>query len=201
MYGTSPEYDLYWDYYYDYPAMVQKIKNTAAANGFVGEYHADELTWRTEYKEDQPWTYTPVVANKYFIRAALMHLGMDIDIGLGSGYFIIREVCTTMAGAEPVDLPIEIQSTATNIVSYTFTLPDGGYLVALWTDGTAVEDDPGIETSLIIPGVSASEVIGIDVLNSLEQELVTETENGDLIISKLLVKDYPILIKFIDATP
>ncbi len=28
MYGTSPEYELYQDYYYDYPAMVQRIKDT-----------------------------------------------------------------------------------------------------------------------------------------------------------------------------
>jgi len=200
MYGTSPEYDLYKDYYYEYPAMVQRIKETAAANGFVGEYRADELTWRTPYNAipDQPWVYSPIAANKYFSRAALMHLGMDIDVGLGSGYFLTRNLCTAVAGAEPVNLPIEIQSTAANIVSYTFSLPDGDYLVGLWTDGIAVEDDPGIETTLTIPGLSASEVIGIDILNGFEQELITETENGDLVINNLLVKDYPIIIRLSD---
>jgi hypothetical protein len=201
MYGASPEYDLYRNYYYNYPAMVQRIKDTAAAHGFVGEYHADELTWRTEYKEDQPWVYTPITANKYFGRAAIMHLGMDIDIGLGSGYYIIRRLSTVMAGAEPVDLPIEIQSSATNIVSYSFTLPDGDYLVGLWTNGIAVDDDPGIETTVTVPGVSASEVTGIDIMNGLEQELITEMENGNLVISNLLVRDYPLIIKLSDSTP
>jgi hypothetical protein len=203
MYGTSPEYDLYKDYYYGYPAMVQKIKDTAAANGFVGEYHADELTWSTPYNAipDQPWVYSPIVANKYFSRGALMHLGMDIYIGLGSYYFLVPNLCTAMAGAQPVSVPIEIQSTAENIVSYTFSLPNGDHLIALWTDGIAVEFDPGIETSLTIPGFSAGEAIGIDILNGLEQELITETENGDLLIRNLLIKDYPILIKVINATP
>jgi len=200
MYGTSPEYELYEDYYYGYPAMVDLIKDTAAANGFVGEYHADELTWRTQHYAvpDQPWVYTWITASKYFGRAAIMHLGTDIDIGLGSGYLVTRNLCTVMAGAEPVNLPIEIQSPATNIVSYTFSLPDGGYLVALWTDGIAVEDDPGIESPLTIPGFSASEVVGIDILNSFEQGLITETENGDLVIHNLLVKDYPIIIHLSD---
>ena len=127
-----------------------------------------------------------------------MHLGMDIDVGLGTGYFVTRNLCTAVAGAEPVNLPIEIQSAATNIVSYTFSLPDGDYLVALWTDGIAVEDDPGIETTLTIPCLSASKVTCIDILNGFEQELISETENGDLVINNLLVKDYPIIILLSD---
>lgn len=199
-YGESPENEETVDYYYGYPAMVEEIKATAAANGFVGEYHADELSWRTSAGGGSLRGYSIVVANKYFSRAAIMHLGMDIDIGATGPYFLLRNLCTVMSGAEPVNLPIEIQSTATNIVSYTFSLDDGGYLVALWTDGIAVDDDPGIETTVTIPGFSASEVIGIDILNSLEQELITETVNGNLIISSLLVKDYPILIELIDAS-
>jgi hypothetical protein len=197
MYGTSPEYDVYRNYYSNYPAFVQRIKDTAAANGFVGEYHADELSWNTPNNAiaDQPWVYTPITANKYFSRAAIMHLGMDIDIGLGSGFYVIRRLSTLMAGAEPAELPIEIQSTATNILSYTFTLPDGSYMVGLWTNGIASEFDPGIETTVTVPGFSASEVIGIDILSNLEQELITETENGDLVIRNLLVKDYPIILR------
>jgi hypothetical protein len=54
---------------------------------------------------------------------------------------------------------------------------------------------------LTIPGFSASEAIGIDALYGLEQELIPETDNGNLIIRNLLVKDYPIIIKFIDTAP
>ncbi len=129
-----------------------------------------------------------------------MHLGMGVDVGLGSGYFLIGNLSTAMAGAEPADLTIEIQTTAEKLVSYTFSLPEDGHLVALWTDGIAVDDDPGVDTTLTIPGFSASEVIGLDIMNSLEQELITETENGNLVIPNLLVKDYPILIRLSDTT-
>ena len=38
-------------------------------------------------------------------------------------------------------------------------------------------------------------VIGIDVLNGFEQELIAETENGNLVVRDLLVKDYPIILR------
>ena len=203
MYGTSPAYDLYKDYYYGYPAMVQKIKDVATAHGFTGEYQADEIGWATPANavSDQPWVYSPTVAAKYFGRGILMHRGMDVGVGLGNANDLVRNLCTVMAGVNPVSLPIQIQSEATNIVSYTFSLPDGGYLVGLWADGEAVENDPGVEASLTIPGLSARETIGIDILYGLKQELIFETGNGDLIIRNLLIKDYPTIIEFIDTTP
>jgi len=68
----------------------------------------------------------------------------------------------------------------------------------LWTNGEAVEDHPGMSATLAIAGSPAQKVIGIDMLNSFEQELITETENDDLIIHNLLVKDYPIILRLID---
>jgi len=70
----------------------------------------------------------------------------------------------------------------------------------LWTDGVAVDDDPGVKATLISPGFSAQKVMGIDVLNGFEQQLVVNIENGNLLIHNLLVKDYPIIIRLIDIT-
>ena len=47
-------------------------------------------------------------------------------------------------------------------------------------------------------GVSGHNVLAIDVLNSFQQELVTSTEGGNLVINNLLVKDYPIILYLID---
>lgn len=90
---------------------------------------------------------------------------------------------------------MEIESAATNIVSYGFTLPNGDRLFALWTDGIAVDEDPGVNSTLTFPGLSPSKVTGIDVLDGFEQELITESVNGDLVIRDLLVKDYPIILR------
>ncbi len=197
MYGTSPEYDLYRDYYYGYPELVQKLKNIADANSFHGEFQADEIGWSTPANavQDQPWIYSPIKAAKYLGRGIVMHLGMDVGVGVGDGDDIVRSLSTVMAGADPENRPIQIQCPGIDIVKYTFSLPDDGSLIAMWTDGAAVDHDPGIEAVLTIPGFSASEAVGIDVLYGFEQELITETVNGDLVIRDLLVKDYPLIIR------
>ena len=66
--------------------------------------------------------------------------------------------------------------------SYGITHPNGDTLFALWTGGAAVGDAPGVTTTLTFPGVSASRVTGIDVVDraGFEQELIVATGNGDL---------------------
>ena len=131
-----------------------------------------------------------------------MHLGMDVRVGLGgwrsdqpSSMTTIRNLCTIMAGDKPISLPLEVQSKARNIKSYSFSLPNGDRLIALWTDGVAVDADPGVEATLLLPGFSSQKVTGIDVLNNFEQQMVTDTETGNQVIHKLLVKDYPIILR------
>ena len=100
-----------------------------------------------------------------------------------------------MAGAMPESLSIEIQSQATNIKSYSFSLPNGARLIALWTDGIAVDQDPGVKTTLIIRGIATQKVIGMDILNDFEQQMLTSVEDGNLVIPDLFVKDYPIILR------
>jgi len=83
-------------------------------------------------------------------------------------------------------------------MSFGFSLPNGDRLFALWTDGVAVDDDPGVPSTLTFPGTSAQKVIGIDVLHGFEQELIIENENGDLVIHNFLIKDYPIILRLIN---
>ena len=131
-----------------------------------------------------------------------MQLGMDVGVGLGGFQTTapwaeptIRNLNTVMAGTTPTSLTVNIESEATNIMSYGFILPNGEKLFALWTDGVAVEDDPGVQTTLTFPGLSSQEVTGIDVLNGFEQEMITDVEGGALVIHDLLVKDYPIILR------
>ena len=146
---TSPEYEA--DDYYDYPALLQEIKDTASSNGFTGEYIAAELHYRTEetYHEHEPWVHSNTEAAKYTARGIIIQLGMDFTTGTAlclecsPTMEVVRGIATIMAGAEPANLNVEIQSQATNIEHYTFSLSNGNKLIALWTDGTAVDDDSG----------------------------------------------------------
>jgi hypothetical protein len=189
-------------YYHDYPQMVEEIQQLAVSQGFDGEYLAEEILWKTYGEEGEPGE--PVskrVAGKYYARAIVMHRGLDVIVS--SNLWCTREavqdvfhnLCDTMAGAAPVSLPIVLQSEAANIRSYTFSLPGSDRLLALWTDGVAVDDDPGVRATATIPGMLARKVTGIDVLRSFEQELMTDVEGESLVIRDLLVRDYPMLLR------
>jgi hypothetical protein len=199
--SESPEYTP--EYYYNYPSLVQEIKDVASIHGFKGEYIAEELHWRT-LSTANPYElliYSETVAAKYYARGIVMHLGVDVTAGLAGTSVGVRNLCTIMAGAEPTNLPIEIQSEATNIKSYSFSLSNGDKLVALWTDDVAVDEDPGVKAKLTISNFSAKKVVGIDVLNSFAQQMITSIENESVIINNLLVKDYPIILRFTETIP
>ena len=201
MYDTSPEDEIYRDYWYQYPSMVQEIKDTATAHGFDGEYQAAELGWHTPGEPgDEPLLHSPTGANKYASRAIVMHLGLDVavDNSVGEGV-TLGNLCTVMAGTEPATLPVQVQTivtdTVVNVVAYTFSAPYGDHLVALWTDGIAADYDPGVPVTVTVPGMADRTVAGIDVLYGFEQRVMTTEEDSDVVIRDLLVKDYPIILR------
>jgi hypothetical protein len=205
MYGVSPQYDETRQYYENYPLMIQEIKKTASANGFNGEFFAEEMSWRTAINPNpyEPGGYTSVVAAKYYARSILMNRGLDLWAGLAGEMYdtippvvtIIQNLGTTMSGVKPDNLDVKIESEAGNNVSYGFSLPNGDWLLALWTNGAAIDDDPGVNTTIIFPDLSAEKVVGIDVLNGYKQELVSSNQNGSLVIRDVLIMDYPIIIQ------
>jgi parallel beta-helix repeat protein len=213
MYGAAPSDDPrgvrypdqmpnYWE---NYPALVEEIRSTATAHGFHGEFLANEMQWSTPDMcvWDVPCDYTDVAGAKYYGRAIIIHLGLDVVAGLGivqesnrpRSNSVIRYLCSIMAGAQPMELPIVIESEASNIKHYGFSQSNGDYLVAVWRDNAAVDFDPGIASIISIPGFSNWHAAGMDILNGFEQELITRNENGNLIIRDLLIKDYPLVIR------
>jgi hypothetical protein len=205
MYSTSPEYEFHKQYYYNYPSIVSEIKETASDHGFNGEFVSDELSWLLPTTPGYPETYySETKCAKYYARGIIMHLGMDVAVS--QFYAVphehpmqivntIRNLTTVMAGNKPTNLPVTIQSEATIIRNYGFSLSNGDKMLAVWNDEPAVDFDPGISTTLVIPGFAGWNAIAIDVLNSFEQELMTSSENGDLLISDFLLMDYPIIIR------
>ncbi len=198
--GTSPEYGE--EHYYSYPALLQEIKDVASAHGFEGEYISEEMHWRTsETAHPHEYDgYSETTAAKYLARAIVLHLGMDITAGLAEclecqpKMNVIQVLSTLMAGAKPIDLPTEIQSEATNIRSYTFSLSNGDKLIALWADGVAVDDDPGVRANLTVQDTTSEDVTATNVLNGYQQSIITTSEDGDLVIQDLIVKDYPLIL-------
>jgi hypothetical protein len=182
-----------------YPQILSEIKSTALAHGFRGEFSADELRFETWTPAlSGPCTLFDRTAGKYYIREIVRHLGEDVSAGIvwngDTQVQVVQRLGTLMAGAQAAPFPFEITSPS-SFVSSTFTLPNGDRLVAVWNDVDITDEETALPTTLTFSGLSAKNVVGIDVLNGFEQELVTETENGNLVIRNLLIKDYPIIIR------
>ncbi len=202
-YGESPE--SHPEYYANYPALVQNIMDVASAHGFTGEYEADEMNWRssTDSSHTEPWSYPETVCAKYYARQDVRHLGMNVTAGnlrishdYAASTATVRNLATLMAGAEPISLPLTVQTAVTDVVSYTFALPGDAYLVALWSDGIAAEADQGVTATLHLAGqYDGYKIVAVDPLYGLQQEVLYTVEAGGLVIPHLMVKDYPLILR------
>ena len=100
-----------------------------------------------------------------------------------------------MAGAEPSDVPAVVDTTASRLSTYGFAMSNGDRLFTLWDDVAATDFDPGQASTILFPGLSASSVVGIDVLDGFEQELRFMNTPDGVVLRDVLVKDYPLIIR------
>jgi len=199
----SPEHES--EYYYDYPTLLQDVKETAQAHGFNGEFIGSEGNYSPNVPQDlqdRVPIYSKLQAGIYAARGNLTNLGLGFSGGIygitwndGPAYTMICNLSTIFAGAQPQEVEVEIQSSTERIRYYGFSLPNGDSLVAVWTDGVAREFDPGEEAELRIAGFPNYTVTAIDILNNMEQEIVSTAGQGTLILENLLIKNYPIILR------
>jgi parallel beta-helix repeat protein len=205
LYGNIPDSGSNPEYYASYPSLLDSIIQTAKRNGFKGEFIAGEISYggpECGGCDVVSSSYVEVVWAKYTARGIILHFGNDVAVSVGGlssqrivHYNTVRNIANVFSGVRVNKFAVEVQTESTNYKMFTFAGSDGNKLIALWTDGVAVNDDSGISSTITIPGFAGWKVIGIDVLNGFEQGLITKDENGDLVISDFLLKDYPIIIR------
>jgi parallel beta-helix repeat protein len=205
LFGNIPDNGQYPEYYASYPSLLANIIDTARKNGFQGEFIAGEISYggpQCGGCDVVDPSYTEVVWAKYTARGIILHFGNDVAVSVGGlssqrriHFNTIRNIANVFSGVYAEDFAVEVQTESQNFKAFTFAGVDGSKLVALWTDGVAVNDDPGILSSITIPGFSGWYATGIEILNGFEQQLTSNNENGNLVIRDLLIKDYPIIIR------
>ncbi len=213
IYNVLPNDSFYGDYYYQYPEIIERIKQRAATHGFDGEYWATEISYCSEefshcQGSGQPWEIprTDKQAAKYSARSIVMHLGWDMGVAMLTWlpdvpgmapwtHPTTSNLYKVLAGTQPINFTVRIEPEPTNTLSNTFAMPNGDMLYAIWTHGEAVDNDPGVSTTLTFPSLSAQQVIAIDVLNGFEQELNIEAWPGNLVLRNIFVRDYPLILR------
>jgi hypothetical protein len=210
LFGDVPDSEQFPGYYETYPSLLAEIMNTAKRNGFQGEFNVSEISYNSPgcggCGINDPF-FSDVVSAKYTARGHILHLGNGVSShGVGIAFErpfhnnMIKNIANIFAGVSAEAFAVEIQTDAQNIKTFTFTKTDGSKLVAIWTDSVALEIESGMLATLTIPSISAGEVAGIDVLYGFEQEMITSTEDGNLVIQNLLIKDYPIILRITESS-
>jgi hypothetical protein len=193
-------------YHYQVPETLIHIETTARDHGFTGEFIAEELGWPTEHNPSPstPWfMFSEILAAKYYGRSIIEHQARGHITSLaGLAYetsfpkmTVISNLSTLLDEAEPVSLEISLDSSSDDIVTYAFEYDDGGLMLALWLDGFASDTtEIAIPVTVTLPGMTASEVVGVDILSSIEQRLRFDQTATGLQIPDVLIKDYPIIL-------
>lgn len=201
MYGDSPDYDRFRDYYLNYDSMMAGYQQTAASHGFTGEWFAEEMVWRVQENVviNEPEYYSHPVAVKYYARGITINRAMGIYPGIGgedhhavAGQVKLEQGLNTLfSGIQPLTVEVQINQPAIQLRHYAFSLPAGGVMVVLWNDATAADNDPGTLVEVTIHGQTGTQVIGKDPLLGYIQVLQTQGTGGNTVISDFLIKDYP----------
>ncbi len=187
-------FDRYWE------TVFPEIKSIATAHGFQGEFRADELRFAVRPPgSTNPCTVFDRTASKYLVREIVHHLGENVSAGVvvtgDSQVQVLGRLGTLMAGAQVEAPAIEISTTVTNAISYTFALPDGDHLVAIWRSVDITDEDIGVGAAVELSGFAGHTAFGIDVLNGMQQALDTQAEGETLVIPGLLLREYPLLVR------
>jgi len=111
-----------------------------------------------------------------------------------AGYYVYRTICTIMDGWRNAEFAVHF-STERELQSFTFQRGERELMVAAWIPGSTA--DQGVEASadVILPDVSARKVWGIELMNGAEQEMTFTQREAALIIPRLVIRDYPLILR------
>lgn len=198
---SSPEYMA--EEYDAYQLLVPQIVNTSRENGFTGEFWATENHWRTaESAHPEEYDgYTGITAAKYLARSIIWHRGQGFRVGLAENLEhpnkqpVIENLCTLLAGAEPVEIAVSVEPAIEKLQIFSFQDSKGNLLIAFWIDVIAQEEPVPTPITLSIDQKGFSSLTGINVLLAVQQNLsFSEGEDGNTQITDILVWDTPIII-------
>jgi hypothetical protein len=111
-----------------------------------------------------------------------------------AAYYVMRNLATALDGYQPACFEHAETGVPADLEGHAMARP-GELALALWLPGPAVDDCAGTPADLRVLGTFAR-VSAYDCLTGLEQDLLNEVVNGSTLVRGLIVKDYPMLVRF-----
>lgn len=206
-----------------YADAVRYVQRAANAYG-VHEFHNNEAgAYAFYWGEERPSTLVsakylartmvlhatlkvPTFWNRtdsYFLQSGASSAG-DTSLSEGApkgslqpafSYYVCRTLCALMDSVKPMDLDFAlVADREVDVEKHAFQCPDGDLLLAMWILDVGADDYPAVEATLSV-AATAAEVVGYELLNGQEQPLDFTHAGETLEINRLLIRDYPLLIR------
>ncbi len=111
-----------------------------------------------------------------------------------AAYYAMRNLATALDGCRPAAFEYTVTGGPADLEVHPLARP-GERMVALWQTGKVADDCAGTAVDLRVAG-RQQRAVGYDCLSGCEQELTTETDGDGTRVRGLLVRDYPLLVRF-----
>ena len=112
-----------------------------------------------------------------------------------AAYYVMRNLATALEDLQPAAFEWRMEGGPADCERFGMARA-GERVVAIWQAGRAADDCAGIPADVVVTG-AAQRVVGYDPLNGVEQELAYESRDGQTRVPGVVVKDYPLLLRFI----
>jgi len=110
------------------------------------------------------------------------------------GYYMWRNVATVMDDFHPTEFPVTF-SNDNGLLHFTFQRGDNERMLAVWIDGPSKEEIAETKTDIVFPGIHASRVTVVDVMNGTEQALEVSASGAATVLKGMRIKDYPVFVR------
>jgi len=110
-------------------------------------------------------------------------------------YYILRTISTVLDRTSPSEVKVEFSNPEQKFEHYSFKLEGGDLMIGTWLPDKSVDKHPGVTTDLVVRWPKCRKVVGIDTLNGVEQELRFRQEGERVIIPRLVIRDYPLMVR------
>jgi len=207
-----------------YFSAVRELQKKCRELGFKGRFFATEIYAGSMYPPGPPQSSSETQMAKFLLKSLVGHSGLGMEAGPCHPhftafahpqalcqttwgmqtlhpcrptmcYYMWRTTATAMDDFQPAEFPASL-SNEKGLVHFTFQRGDHERMVSAWIDGPEKDGIVESTTDLTLPGVRAKQAAVVDIVNGTEQELDFATSGSDTIVKGLLIKDYPVLVRF-----
>lgn len=193
---------------WNYSALYPPLSEAEAGKAWSGGFKATELE-KAKYVAQVFTRHTALGLESFFCEMYFPQFGV-LDLSLlrrsfdadpisplqpQAAYYVTRNLATMLDGLEPGELDFSVQPPPPNLEAFPLK-SSGGNALALWIGGRAKDrcDGVPVEVRLKTP---CRKAVAYDPMNGVTQQLTVARDGDAAILKGVLVRDWPLVIRFL----